>query len=198
VLEVDVTNAAPERSTRHLPGEAGMWIFILGDMTIFAVMFAVYLAARAQEPALFAQSATHLSTSLGAINTLLLLCSSLLVVTAVRAMRHGICRNASRKVAAALACGFAFVVIKGFEWYGHLASGFDPLSNFFWRYYYILTGVHLLHLLVGMAVLWFIYVQSRQPSVTASRFGFVEGGGCYWHMVDLLWVVLFPLFYLAH
>jgi nitric oxide reductase NorE protein len=189
--------AEKEPRVRHVPGEAGMWIFILGDMTIFAVMFGVYLSARATEPRLFALSAAHLSAAVGAINTLLLLLSSLLVVVAVRSMRLGIMRGASRLVAVAMACGIGFVVIKGLEWGTHLAHGFDPMSNFFWRYYYILTGAHLFHLLVGLAVLRFLYLQARAPVLTVGRFRFVEGGACYWHMVDLLWVVLFPLFYLA-
>jgi nitric oxide reductase NorE protein len=113
-------------------------------------------------------------------------------------MRHRTGPRATRLIAAALACGFGFVIIKAFEWAGHLVHGFDPMSNFFWRYYYILTGAHLFHLLLGMAVLKFIHAQTRVSRLTASRFRFVEGGACYWHMVDLLWVVLFPLLYLAH
>ena len=193
-----------EASGKHLPGEEGTWIFIFGDMTVFALLFGVYLSARATDPALFNESQEHLSQSWGAVNTLLLLTSSLFVVTAIRAIRNGIPNIAPKLIAGAFACGVGFAIVKYFEWGGHLSDGFKPATNDFWMYYYVLTGLHFFHLLIGMGLLTFIFFQARKVSdapkqfMEPRRFAFVEGAACFWHMVDLLWIVLFPLLYLVH
>ena len=113
-------------------------------------------------------------------------------------MRNGIPNLAPKLVAGAFACGLAFSFNKYLEWSHHLSDGLKPATNDFWMYFYILTGLHFFHLLIGMALLTFIFVQARKPSIDSRRFIFVEGAGCFWHMVDLLWVVLFPLLYLVH
>jgi nitric oxide reductase NorE protein len=192
-----VPPAREEKPTRRIPGEAGMWVFIFGDMTMFALLFGVYVDARSKDPALFRHSQTILNPDFGAINTLLLLCSSILVVTAVRAMRAGAMRLAPPLVLGAMACGLGFCVTKYLEWGDHLRDGYKPATNAFWMYYYILTGLHFVHLLLGIGVLTFIYRQSRKPSPSARTLALVEGGACFWHMVDLLWIVLFPLLYLV-
>jgi nitric oxide reductase NorE protein len=183
--------------TRHVPGEAGMWVLILGDMAVFALLFAVYLYYRAQDPAVFRASQLRLNQTFGVVNTLLLLSSSLCVVTGVRALRQRVARVAPAMFAAAWLCGFGFVVDKYLEYSDKLAHGIKPATNNFWMYFYALTGLHLVHLLLGMVVLAFCFVQSRKPALDARRFSFVEGGACFWHMVDLLWIVLFPLLYLV-
>lgn len=187
-----------KKVTRHLPGEEGTWIFIMGDMTVFALLFGVYISARGEDPALFNASQEHLTIAYGAINTLLLLCSSLFVVTAIRAMRNKIAGVAPQLILAAIACGLGFCFIKYLEYSGKLGDGFKPATDDFWMYYYVLTGLHLFHLLLGLGLLTFIFVQSRKPKIELRQFAFVEGGACFWHMVDLLWIVLFPLLYLVH
>jgi nitric oxide reductase NorE protein len=198
------TLKARKKAETHMPGEEGTWIFIFGDMTVFALLFGVYLSARAADPALFNASQEHLSQSWGAVNTLLLLTSSLFVVTAIRALRLGIPHIAPKLIAGAFACGVGFAIVKYFEWGHHLSDGFKPATNDFWMYYYVLTGLHFFHLLIGMVLLVFIYTQARKVAdapnqlIEPRRFAFVEGAGCFWHMVDLLWIVLFPLLYLVH
>ncbi|MBA2347686.1 MAG: cytochrome c oxidase subunit 3 family protein [Solirubrobacterales bacterium] len=182
---------------RHLPGEEGTWIFILGDMTVFALLFGVYIDARSKDPALFTQSQAALHQAYGAINTLLLLSSSLMVVMAIRAIRGGVRDIAPYLFVGAIVCGLGFSLMKFFEWSDKLSDGINPATNDFWMYYYILTGLHFFHLILGMGVLTFCWVQSRKPSLDARQFAFVEGGACFWHMVDLLWIVLFPLLYLV-
>lgn len=182
-----------------MPGEEGTWIFIFGDMTVFALLFGVYLEARSKEPELFDSSQELLNQNFGAINTMLLLCSSLFVVTAIRAMRSDTGRELAPKlVAGAFACGLGFCFVKFLEYSSKLSDDINPATNDFWMYFYVLTGLHFFHLLCGMALLVFIFVQSRKPSIDSRRFIFVEGGACFWHMVDLLWIVLFPLLYLVH
>jgi nitric oxide reductase NorE protein len=184
---------------RHVPGEEGVWVFILGDMAVFALLFGVYLYYRAADPSLFRVSQQGLDQTFGAVNTLLLLASSLFVVTGVRAIRRPAAQVAPRLFAAAFACGLGFVLNKYLEYSDKLSHGIKPATNDFWMYYYVLTGLHLFHLLLGLGVLAFCFVQSRKPALALDpvRFAFVEGGACFWHMVDLLWIVLFPLLYLV-
>jgi nitric oxide reductase NorE protein len=201
VAETETTPAPSpppgKASGRHLPGEEGTWIFILGDMTVFALLFGVYVDARSKDPALFDRSQVVLNQNYGAINTLLLLASSLMVVTGIRAIRHNVRNLAPAMFAGAIACGLGFSFMKYLEWSDKLSHGFKPATNDFWMYYYILTGLHFFHLLLGMAVLTYLFVQARKPQLNVRQFAFVEGGACFWHMVDLLWIVLFPLLYLV-
>jgi len=192
-----VAEPAP-RAKAHIPGEPGVWIFIFGDMIVFAVLFGVFMYYRAKQPALFDRSQSELHRSFGGINTLLLLTSSLCVVTGVRAIRAGMRRVAPAMIAAALMCGTAFLVNKGLEWSDLLIHGHRPATNNFFMYFFVLTGIHAFHLLIGMGVLTTLFVFSRKKTLSNLQLALVEGGGCFWHMVDLLWIVLFALLYLIH
>jgi nitric oxide reductase NorE protein len=196
-----VSNAAHRevvaRPVRHLPGEAGTWVFILGDMTVFAVFFCTYLSYRGLQPDVFDASQLTLKQSYGVINTMLLLTSSMFVVVAIRAIRKQIRGVAPWMFSLALLCGLGFSLMKFLEYAEKLGHGITPTTNSFYMYYYILTGLHFFHLILGMAVLVFLIVKSRAPRLTAKQFAFVEGGACFWHMVDLLWIGLFPLLYLV-
>ncbi len=175
-----------------------MWVFIFGDMLVFALLFCVYLNARRSDPEAFRAGQAELVQSFGAVNTLLLLMSSLCVVTAVRALRRGLPNLPPQLFALAFFCGLGFVIVKGVEYGNEIGRGFVPGTNEFWMYFYVLTGLHFFHLLIGMGVLVFCFVKSRHPEQMGPPvFAFVEGGSCFWHMVDLLWIVLFPLLYLA-
>ena len=182
---------------RRIPGEAGTWIFIFGDMCVFAVFFAAYLHARGQQTALFNRSQATLNSELGALNTVLLLVSSLLVVLATRAFATGRRRVAPHLLAGAILCGLGFIVVKAFEYHEKLAAGLMPQTNDFYMYYFILTGIHLFHLIVGLVVLTVLWRFARRPELTENQLAFFAGGACFWHMVDLLWLVLFPLLFLV-
>jgi nitric oxide reductase NorE protein len=198
VLRKNAIEPVPRRRVeRHVPGEEGAWVFILGDMTVFAGFFAAYLAARAHNPELFAASQRTLNQSYGAINTLLLLTSSLFVTVGIRAVRRNAHRVAPWCFAGAFCCGLGFASVKFLEYSDKIHHGLLPTTNEFFMYYYVLTGLHLFHLTLGMAVLVFLFVKARKPALTVREFAFVEGGACFWHMVDVLWIVLFPLLYLA-
>jgi nitric oxide reductase NorE protein len=183
---------------RRVPGEVGVWVFILGDMTVFAVLFVVYLYYRGKQPHVFQLSQKELHRSFGAINTLLLLTSSLFVITAVRAVRANMRKLSSASIVVALICGCGFLTNKVLEWTDLLSHGHKPATNNFFMYFFVLTGIHAFHLLIGMGVLVTLFVLSRKKSLSAGQHAFVEGGACFWHMVDLLWVVLFALLYLMH
>jgi nitric oxide reductase NorE protein len=181
----------------HVPGEVGTWVFIFGDMVLFAVFFATYLYYRSADVALFDRSQQSLNPDFGAINTIVLLISSLLVAMAVRAIRGGNSSVATFLIAGAFVCGLVFSGLKIAEWTEKVEAGLTPATNDFYMYYFILTGLHWFHLIVGLVVLAVMLFLTRRPELNPRQFGFLEGGACFWHMVDLLWIVLFPLLYLV-
>jgi nitric oxide reductase NorE protein len=104
---------------------------------------------------------------------------------------------ASAAIVTAFVGGLGFILVRFWEWGHHLIAGHTPATNDFWMYYYIITGLHGFHLLIGMGALLFLFSQARRATLGVRRFAFVEGAGCFWHMVDLLWVIIFPLLYLV-
>lgn len=195
----EAIRVAAERERKPLrgriPGEIGVWVFIAGDMMAFALMFVIFQSARMDEPEVFEQSRTTLHLEFGALNTLLLLIGSLLVVRGIRALRTGTGR-APLLFALTWLCGLLFVVNKLIEYAMVTGDGHELGDNLFYGYYFLLTAAHLLHLLIGMigmAVTWKI---SKREVLAAKDMRNVEAFGAYWHLVDLLWVILFPLIYL--
>jgi len=129
------------------------------------------------------------------INTLLLLTSSLFVIVGIRAIRRRARTVAPWCFVGAFVCGLGFSTMKFLEYSDKANHHITPSTNQFWMYFYILTGLHFFHLLVGMCVLIYLMVKSKKRLLTVKEYAFVEGGACFWHMVDLLWIVLFPLLY---
>ncbi len=189
-------------STRRIPGEPGLWLFLVLDMTFFAVIFGTFMYERAQQPELFATSRETLTIAWGAANTFVLLTSSLVVALALRCVREGALQAAERLTAIGVALGAVFVTNKAIEWGVKIDAGHVPLENTFFQLYYTAAGVHLLHVLIGISVLLYLrhaIGRARRRGSTASPTVIrnFESGAIYWHMVDLLWVVLFALLYLA-
>jgi nitric oxide reductase NorE protein len=189
---------APRGRERHVPGEPGIWVLLFGDMVVFTVLFTVYLHQRGPKADLFAHSQDALNRNFGAINTLVLLTSSLLVVFATRALRRDDWRRyAHRLTLAGAAVGACFVLIKAVEYHEKISAGLTPSTNEFFMYYFVLTGLHLAHVIVGLCVLLVLSTLARKPEPTRTHLAFFEGGACFWHMVDLLWIVIFPLLFLV-
>jgi len=185
------------KATPHLPGEVGIWVFIFGDMLMFAAFFVSYLVDRSSNMELYNVSQSNLSIKIGVINTLVLLTSSLFVALGVNSVRKS--RNkiiASIYIALAFCCGVLFIVNKYFEWSGKVDIGLTLTTNEYFIYYYVLTGVHLLHVLIGLFVLGYMWYLSRSDTALKHYVSF-ETGATYWHMVDLLWLVIFPLLYVV-
>lgn len=180
--------------TRHIPGEEGIWAFIFGDLVIFAVFFLTFIFYRGENPELYASQQALLSDGLGLLNTLLLLTSSLFMAQAVRVARHGGAQLPGL-LAAVIVCGLGFVGVKVIEWGSKIQDGITLNTNEFFTFYYMFTGIHLVHVLIGLAVLVWLFLRSlREPA--SGMIGVLESGGAFWHLVDLLWVVLFALLYL--
>ncbi|MDT5080043.1 MAG: nitric oxide reductase NorE protein [Mycobacterium sp.] len=195
-MTLDV-QAAARVPARRIPGEQGTWVFLFGDMLVFGAFFATFMIERAKAPEVFDVARRTLHLGVGLANTLVLLTSSLFVVVALGALRSGARRTARSAVVAAMACGGVFIALKVFEYHSLVTDGHGVGANHFYLYYFILTGVHLFHVCVGMAVLAFLLTQTRQTDLSETRMAVAEGGACFWHLVDLLWIVLFPLLYLV-
>lgn len=194
----EVAEARTSAPRRHVPGEPGIWVLLFGDMLVFTVLFVVYLSRRGEDRELFAQSQDELNRNFGAINTLVLLTSSVLVVYAVHALRsERLRRLAPRLTLAGFAVGLCFILIKVLEYHEKISAGFTPSTNEFFMYYYVLTGLHLAHVVIGLGVLLALWRIARHSSPSRTQIAFFEGGGCFWHMVDLLWIVIFPLLFLV-
>lgn len=188
---------APVRSPqRHLPGEPGIWLFIGGDMVLFSVLFVIFLQYRAEDFATFSAGRNTLSQPLGLLNTLLMLSSSWFVAMATQAVRKQIPNVAPACFALALLCGLGFVVVKYFEYSAKVHAGFTLTSNDFYMFYFVYTGIHLVHVLIGMGVLTALLMYTRSRAVADVTLQHVESGASFWHLVDLLWIVLFALLYL--
>ena len=181
---------------RHLPGEEGAWIFIVGDMMVFGLFFIVYLYHRGYAVSSFSDSQELLNQHYGALNTLLLLSSSWFIVMAINAVRKNKGSEAQRLILMGIFCGIGFIFIKILEYAEKIRDGYYLTTNDFFMFYYALTGAHFLHYLGGMGALIYIYVKCAEEQVDGRFFGTVEAVALYWHMVDLLWIFIFPLLYL--
>lgn len=174
----------------------GILTFIIADMIIFGVLFVAFMVERSGQVALFDLSSATLNVQLGLLNTLILVTSGLFVVLAVQAARQGRSRVTRGWLLASFAVGAGFGITKLIEYGDKLEHGITMLSNDFYMFYFVLTGVHFLHFLGGMAVLAVLWFRAGQEPVDGPLFGWIESGALYWHMVDLLWIVIFPLLYL--
>lgn len=178
----------------HMPGESSMWFFIIGDLLIFGVYFVCYMVYRGQDHELFLQSQQQLNQGVGIINTIVLLTSSLFVALGTEAARQAKSSDAVRLFGLAFSFGLAFPFLKMIEWIPKISHGMTPGENLFFMYYYVMTGLHLCHVLLGLAILGFVMRELRSNS--SPNMKFVESGAIYWHMVDLLWLLILALFYL--
>ena len=187
------------RSSRPIvpPGTDGIWTFLFIDMIVFSLFFAIYLAERLRLPQVFAASQAKLDTTYGLINTLILLTSSLFVAEAVAAIRAGKIDWARTRLGLALACGALFSASKLIEYSGKFAIGISPVTNSFFSFYFLLTMILFLLVLAGMVFLAHCLVRARAEAGQPGYLAKLENTGLFWHFVDLLWLFLFPLLYLA-
>jgi nitric oxide reductase NorE protein len=180
----------------RLPGDSGVWVFIIADMGAFALFFLIFTIGRVSAPALFEQSRQHLDINLGLLNTLILLTSSLFMVRAVEAARTGVRAAVIRNLALTMLIGSGFAVTKIIEYAAKAHAGIGLTTNEFFTYYFVFTGIHFLHFLIGIGALTMMLVKARRDGLDAKFQTWIESVGCYWHMVDLLWIMLFPMIYL--
>ncbi len=186
----------------------GMWLFLFTELILFGGMFLVYAVYRFLHPGEFQLAAQELDTFVGAVNTIILLTSSLTVamsITAIRQERKGL---ALMLVATTIVLAVAFLINKYFEWGHKFELGLYPRAPelmsrpqgeiLYFGLYYLMTGLHALHVIIGMIVLAFVWVGIARGSIRSNNYVRLEVGGLYWHLVDIIWIFLFPLFYLIH
>lgn len=182
--------------TKHVPGEAEFWIFILGDMLVFALFFGIWSVQHMQQPELFQQGYAQMNHRFGLINTIALVTSSLFVALGLNNAKQERFAQAKQWFMYALLLGGLFIVVKFFEYREKILAGVDILNNDFFMYYFVFTGIHLIHVIVGIVALLLMIQRCTKPRVSIRDIPFLEGASVYWHMVDILWIVLFLLIYL--
>ena len=188
-----MTNATAIDNQRRVPGQIDIWYFVLIEVVIFSSYFITYMLYRSWDPALYLQSQAHLSQNFGALNTVILLVSSWLIARAVQSAREQQYEAAQKLVAMTILCGVLFITSKLFEWSLKIHEGFEFSTNQFFSFYYFLTGIHVLHVLIGFVFLGVVLYQLHSPQRRSIKV--IESGAIYWHMVDFLWVIIFALFY---
>ena len=190
------TSAMTDAGSHKLPGDLAMWIFILAELAAFSLFILAFSITQFLQPEMFASGRARLDGSTGFAMTAGLLTSGLLAALAVELVRKERARQAALLLLAAMASAMVYVVLKVSE-YAHLASlGFDLEYNTFFTLYWITTAFHFLHVLLGLSVLGFLVWRCLIRAYDGSNHSGMESGVLYWHMVDLVWVILFPLVYL--
>jgi len=186
----------------------GMWIFLATEILFFGGLFMAYTAFRYLYPGTFLHAHEHLNVPMGGINTIVLITSSLTMALAVRSAQVGKNKHMLVNLVATFLFACTFLVIKYFE-YAHkfhdgllpgkfyTATGIEGLPHVFFGIYFVMTGLHGIHVLAGMGVIAWIFIRGAQGRFSPSYYTPVENVGLYWHLVDLIWIFLFPLLYLV-
>ena len=188
----------------------GMWIFLATEVLFFGGMLLCYAVYRTMFFPVFAEASRHLDVVLGCVNTAVLLCSSLTMAIGVHAAQAGHQKSVVRFLGITMLLGAVFLAIKFYEYYEKYAEGLIPGTHFVWHgdepgrasiffiAYFLLTGMHALHMIIGIAMMAVLAIMARKGRFTSVYYTPVELGGLYWHFVDIVWVFLFPLLYLVH
>ena len=184
---------ATTRSSAGLPtGRLAVWWVVVSEIVIFGGLLGSYIMYRLAHDA-FAEQAAHTNMWIGAFNTLVLLSSSLSAVLAHKAAVSGNGPRAFKLLWATIGGAFTFLIVKGFEWTSEIQHGFTITSSTFWSFYYTAAGLHALHVLAGAIIMMFVAAEAKK-NLELHR---VELIGIYWHFVDVVWIFLFPLLYIA-
>ena len=186
----------------------GMWLFIFTEILLFGGMFIVYSVYRFKNPVAFGLAHHELSVTVGFINTVILLISSATVAIAISAMQKSDRKLTMAMLALTLVLAVVFLVNKYFEWGGKFEHGMYPGSELmrnlsqgdmlFFSLYFFMTGLHAIHILIGMTLIAITFFKVKTGTVNQGKYALLENTGLYWHLVDLIWIFLFPLFYLIH
>ena len=190
----------------YIGSKLGMWLFILSEFLLFGGMFILYSVYRYKSPADFHRASRELEVILGTLNTVILLTSSLSVATSITAIRKGDRKLSMILLMVTVVLGLLFLVNKGFEWGTKIDHGIYPNSPtllsrpkgeiLFFGLYYVMTGLHGLHVLAGVCILSLMLILVAKEKINRTHFVPLENSGLYWHLVDIIWIFLFPLFYL--
>jgi nitric oxide reductase NorE protein len=184
------------RKFLYPPGGILIWIIILVELATFTAGIGAFAWHRSLDPDLFAAAQQNLSATTGLVNTLVLFTSGFFMAEAVRLLKLGKTTDSYWRMLAALVLGLAFLTIKGTEYAGKLAHGLDLGYSTFFTFYWLLTGFHFVHVLVGSVILAVLARKTRQGVYHQNNHEDVETGASFWHLCDLIWLLLFPVLYL--
>ncbi len=179
---------------KRLPGDLAMWFFILAELTVFAIFFIGFAVTEQLNIELFLQGKAQLHKVAGVINTIALITSSLFVALAVRAIHQKNSQGSIILLTLAQLCSCVYLLSKSWEYYSLFELGITIETNVFFTLYFLITSFHFLHVILGMVILGFIAIKAKNGNYQTDVSGF-ESGACYWHMVDMVWIILFPLVY---
>jgi len=174
----------------------GMWIFLATEVLMFGGIFAALFIFKYLKPEVFLHGSNLLNWKLGALNTLFLLCSSFTMAMAVDAAQRSQKTKLVWNLVGTLFFAGCFLAVKYVEWGHKFHEGLFPGGDLFLSVYFMSTGLHLLHVLIGMGFISLLLFRASKGRYHAGNFGGVEIGGLYWHLVDIIWIFLFPLLYL--
>ena len=180
---------------KKLPGDLAMWFFILAELTVFAILFIGFAVSEQLNPEIFAQGKKNLHQVSGLINTLALITSSYFVALALTAMHNNKGQFAAKLLIVAKLVACLYVGVKVWEYLSLFEQGINIETNTFFTLYFMITFFHLMHVLLGMVILAFVTVKANKNEYNESNISGFESGASYWHMVDMLWIILFPLIY---
>ena len=190
----------------YFGAKLGMWLFLFTELLLFGGLFLLYAVYFKRYPEEFAAGGRQLDWVLGTVNTLILLTSSLFAAMAVTAVQRNEQRRSVALIGGTVLCAAGFLVVKYVEWSAKISHGIypgaellksgDPGESVFFGLYYLTTGLHGLHVLIGGVLLVWIAVKVESGAVTADNGILLENGALYWHLVDLVWIFIFPLYYL--
>jgi cytochrome c oxidase subunit 3 len=200
----DLTHTSEHRD--YIGAKLGMWLFLFTEILLFGGMFLVYAAYREMNSSEFHAAGREMSVTLGAVNTVILLTSSLTMALSISAIKTGAKTRSLLLQGATIILGMVFLVNKYVEWSDHIGHGLYPGSPellvmghgkiLFFGLYYVMTGIHGLHVLIGMGIIGYMIVLTARERVTGEDYIKLENAGLFWHLVDIIWIYLFPLFYL--
>lgn len=180
---------------KKTPGNIAIWILIYAELTEFALFFIVFLVVRSHNQDIFAVGPGQLNTLAGVLNTLVLISSSYFIARAISSIKAGQRDACLKWLWLTLAAGAGYCAIKGWEYYWNHSQGIDSKTNVFFSLYYYLTFNHLLHVLVGMCTILFVTIRTQMNAYDEKSHEGLESAASYWHMIDLAWIIIFPLLY---
>ena len=207
ILDLLMTDLAHTTEHRDYTGaKLGMWLFLFTEILLFGGMFLVYSVYRQMNSSEFHAAGREMDVTIGAVNTIILLTSSLTMALSISAIKNGAKTRSLLLQGATIFLGLVFLANKYVEWSDHIRHGFYPGSPellamghgkiLFFGLYYVMTGIHALHVMIGMGIIGFIAVLTARDRVNREDYVKLENAGLFWHLVDIIWIYLFPLFYL--
>lgn len=205
-----VTNTSLDHSLHRddFGAKTGMWLFLFTELLLFSGLILIYIVFRNNYTHEFHEAASHLNVTIGVVNTIILITSSLTMALSLAKMQRGLIHSSSDLLWITIGLGMVFLMNKFVEWYEKIQHGYFPGTDYFqslpygeslfYSLYYSVTGLHALHIIIGIIIMAFLLKQIGDGRITPDNYVKLENSALYWHLVDIIWIVLLPLFYLTN